>query len=146
MLSTPLISDPGFPFGWNRRDPAWYPNRTYTWSLCCYCRFECFLGSRQISLRSLVFYLQSKKPVVIDCSCYCMKNRTMIFYEAPHRLLSSLQTMAHVFGESRHTVVARELTKIHEVIVSDSLQKLIHYFEKHSNQLRGRCVILNCRE
>lgn len=68
--------------------------------------------------------------------------RTMIFYEAPHRLLSVLETMLQVFGEERKAVVARELTKIHETVLSSNLKELVKHFEKKSNELKGEVVIL----
>ena len=40
--------------------------------------------------------------------------RTQVFYEAPHRILETLTDVAEVLGESRHVVVAREVTKLHE--------------------------------
>lgn len=40
--------------------------------------------------------------------------RTQIFYEAPHRILETLQDVVEVLGSARHVVVAREVTKIHE--------------------------------
>lgn len=67
---------------------------------------------------------------------------TMIFYEAPHRLLSVLQTMSHVFGENRKAVIARELTKVHESIISASLITHIDRLTSYGNQLRGEMVIL----
>jgi len=68
--------------------------------------------------------------------------RTIIFYEAPHRLLASLQSMSAVFGEDRHAVIARELTKRHESILSDTLKALADYYEAHSDQQKGEIVIL----
>jgi 16S rRNA (cytidine1402-2'-O)-methyltransferase len=68
--------------------------------------------------------------------------RTMIFYEAPHRLLSALQTMLQVFGDERKAVVARELTKIHESVLADNLSELVRHFDAHPDQLRGECIIL----
>jgi 16S rRNA (cytidine1402-2'-O)-methyltransferase len=68
--------------------------------------------------------------------------RTMIFYEAPHRLLSALQTMSEVFGSERKAVVARELTKIHESVLADNLAALVQYFESHPNSQRGEFVVL----
>jgi len=70
------------------------------------------------------------------------ESRTMIFYEAPHRVLSTLQAMAQVFGENRKAVVARELTKIHESVLADNLSVLIQYFESHPNHVRGEFVLL----
>ena len=43
--------------------------------------------------------------------------RTQVFYEAPHRIVEALQDVVEVLGESRHVVVAREVTKIHEEFV-----------------------------
>jgi len=68
--------------------------------------------------------------------------RTMIFYEAPHRLASVLQTMAEVFGRKRKAVVARELTKIYESVLTNDLAGLIQYFDEHPHSLRGEFVIL----
>ena len=40
--------------------------------------------------------------------------RTQIFYEAPHRILETLDDIVEVLGPDRHVVVAREVTKLHE--------------------------------
>lgn len=68
--------------------------------------------------------------------------RTMIFYEAPHRVLSSLQTMAQVFGGDRHAVVARELTKMYESILANSLDDLVAYYEANADKQRGEIVVM----
>lgn len=70
------------------------------------------------------------------------ETRTLIFYEAPHRLVPALKSMEEVFGGERGAVIARELTKIHESILTDTLAAMIAYFEKHENELRGEIVIL----
>jgi 16S rRNA (cytidine1402-2'-O)-methyltransferase len=70
------------------------------------------------------------------------ETRTMIFYEAPHRILSTLQTMAQVFGHDRKAAVARELTKIHESVIADTLSGLIKHFDLHPGQVRGEFVLL----
>lgn len=64
---------------------------------------------------------------------------TLIFYEAPHRLLDTLLDLQKVFGD-REAAVARELTKLHEECVRGTLTTLITHFEKHTP--RGECVIL----
>lgn len=68
--------------------------------------------------------------------------RTMVFYEAPHRLFSTLQTMAEIFGNQRKAVVARELTKIHETLLSAPLEALVEHYEKNTSEQRGEIVIL----
>lgn len=66
-------------------------------------------------------------------------DRTLIFYEAPHRLLDTLKDMLVVFGD-RRAAIARELTKKYEEVVRGSLRELIeHYLQ---NEPRGEIVII----
>ena len=53
------------------------------------------------------------------------EQRTMIFYEAPHKLLNTLEDMAVVFGEDRPISLCRELTKLHEEVVRTTLGQAI---------------------
>ncbi len=64
---------------------------------------------------------------------------TLVFYEAPHRLIDSLDELATMLGP-REAAVARELTKLHEECQRGSLQDLHTYYEQHPP--RGECVIL----
>lgn len=65
--------------------------------------------------------------------------RTLIFYEAPHRLRRTLEDMQRVFGE-RDAVLARELTKVHEQFVRASLSDIVRTVKK--KPARGEYVIL----
>ena len=49
------------------------------------------------------------------------ETRTMVFYEAPHKLLNTLEDMAAAFGESRPISLCRELTKLHEEVIRTTL-------------------------
>ena len=51
--------------------------------------------------------------------------RTMVFYEAPHKLLTTLEDMAAVFGADRPISLCRELTKLHEEVVRTTLSQAI---------------------
>ncbi|MFR0672656.1 16S rRNA (cytidine(1402)-2'-O)-methyltransferase [Enterobacterales bacterium AW_CKDN230030176-1A_HGKHYDSX7] len=68
--------------------------------------------------------------------------RTLIFYEAPHRILECLQDMQAVFGDERPAVLARELTKTFETLKGLPLAELRAFVENDSNQQRGECVVL----
>ena len=58
------------------------------------------------------------------------EKRTMVFYEAPHKLLTTLQDMAAVFGPERRIALCRELTKLHEETVRTTLGEAVaHYTE-----------------
>ncbi len=67
---------------------------------------------------------------------------TLIFYEAPHRILTTIKIMLKVFGHARQAVIARELTKTFETIHADSLENLSLWLENDANQQRGEMVIL----
>ncbi|WP_044872057.1 16S rRNA (cytidine(1402)-2'-O)-methyltransferase [Pseudomonas sp. LFM046] len=68
--------------------------------------------------------------------------RTLIFYEAPHRLLESLEDMRNVFGGDRPALLARELTKTFETLKGAPLDELCGWVAADSNQQRGECVVL----
>lgn len=68
--------------------------------------------------------------------------RTLIFYEAPHRILECLQDMEQVFGAARPALLAREITKTFETLKGLPLGELRAFVEADSNQQRGECVVL----
>ncbi len=68
--------------------------------------------------------------------------RTLLFYEAPHRLLESVEDMLAVFGPERPALLARELTKTFETLKGLPLAELREFIAADSNQQRGECVLL----
>lgn len=70
------------------------------------------------------------------------ETRTLIFYEAPHRLLATLQDMVTVFGDEREVVLAREITKHFETIRRAPVAELQAWVESDANQQKGECVLL----
>jgi 16S rRNA (cytidine1402-2'-O)-methyltransferase len=68
--------------------------------------------------------------------------RTLIFYESPHRILDSLKAMAEVFGDTRNLVLARELTKTFETFLSGSVADVLEQVRQDANQQRGEIVLL----
>lgn len=91
--------------------------------------FEGFLPAKSESRRHRLLALLHEK-------------RTIIFYEAPHRLLAVLADLQQVFGAERKACVARELTKIYESVLSANLATLIKQYESHPDENRGEVVIL----
>ena len=67
------------------------------------------------------FLSTSKKSRREHLEALVGETRTMIFYEAPHKLLSTLQDMADTFGADRPISLCRELTKLHEEVVRTTL-------------------------
>lgn len=68
------------------------------------------------------------------------EDRTMIFYESPHRLLKALQQFSEYFGPDRQACVSRELTKIYEENVRGTVQEIIAYFSEKT--VKGEIVII----
>lgn len=68
--------------------------------------------------------------------------RTLIFYESPHRVLESLMVMVDAFGADRRVVLAREISKAFETILSAPLGELIETVRADANQQRGEIVLL----
>ena len=68
------------------------------------------------------------------------EQRTMIFYEAPHKLLATLEDMAQVFGNDRPISLCRELTKLHEEVVRTTLGEAVEKYTE--NAPRGEFVLV----
>lgn len=88
--------------------------------------FEGFLTTNKVGRRQ---HLDSLKN----------EARTMIFYEAPHKLAGTLRDMLSVFG-NRKIAIVRELTKLHETVMHTTLQEAIDYYEE--NTPRGEFVLI----
>jgi 16S rRNA (cytidine1402-2'-O)-methyltransferase len=68
------------------------------------------------------------------------EERTMIFYESPHRLLKTLEQFITYFGAERKASVSRELTKLYEETVNGTLEEIrLHFSQK---EVKGEMVIV----
>lgn len=70
------------------------------------------------------------------------ETRTLVFYEAPHRILDVLKDLRQIFGAQRKAVLARELTKVYETIYGGTVAELLVWAEADTNQQRGEMVLL----
>ncbi len=68
------------------------------------------------------------------------ETRTMIFYEAPHKLVSTLEDLAETFGNDRKISLCRELTKLHEEVVRTTLGESIEKYTE--NAPKGEFVLV----
>ncbi len=89
--------------------------------------FEGFLSTAKKSRRE---HLESLKN----------ETRTMIFYEAPHKLLTTLEDMAEAFGPDRPISLCRELTKLHEEVIRTTLGDAIAKYTE--NAPKGEFVLV----
>lgn len=82
----------------------------------------CFEGFLSTSKKSRMEHLESLRK----------ETRTMIFYEAPHKLLSTLEDMEKVFGPQRPISLCRELTKLHEEVIRTTLSGALALYAQQS--------------
>lgn len=78
----------------------------------------CFEGFLSTSAKSRREHLESLQE----------EHRTMIFYEAPHKLVNTLEDMGRFFGEDRPISLCRELTKLHEEVIRTTLGQALERF------------------
>ncbi|MEM8845110.1 MAG: 16S rRNA (cytidine(1402)-2'-O)-methyltransferase [Pseudomonadota bacterium] len=75
-----------------------------------------------------------EKLMLLDCA--------VVLYEAKHRVIECLEDIENTFGSDRKIMIARELTKLHEQIVSGTLKQLIEKFRDSTIPCKGEYVIL----
>ena len=68
------------------------------------------------------------------------EQRTMIFYEAPHKLTNTLDDLIRAFGPERRISLCRELTKLHEEVIRTTLQGAADYYKEQAP--RGEYVLI----
>jgi 16S rRNA (cytidine1402-2'-O)-methyltransferase len=70
------------------------------------------------------------------------ESRTLVLFEAPHRVASTLEDLAAIFGAERRAVAARELTKLHETIYRGTLAELAGRAHSEENFQRGELTLV----
>ena len=91
--------------------------------------FEGFLPSRQAERRTWLARLQQEP-------------RTLVFFEAPHRIAATLADLAQIFGDERLAVITRELTKMHESVYRGSLRELCELAQSNADLSRGEITLV----
>jgi 16S rRNA (cytidine1402-2'-O)-methyltransferase len=70
------------------------------------------------------------------------ESRTLVFFEAPHRIRECLEDLVSIFGAERRAAVARELTKAHETTYRGTLAQLVELAKGDANFARGEITIV----
>ncbi len=86
------------------------------------------------------FLSTNKKARQAHLSSLKQESRTMIFYEAPHKLPGTLKDLLETFGPQRRISLCRELTKLHEEVLRCSLEEALALYEEQSP--RGEFVLI----
>lgn len=137
---TPLISDPGFHLvrycrqlglkvspvpgpcaAISALSVAGLPTDRFT--------FEGFLPSKSGARRATLQNLENEV-------------RTMVFYDAPRRVIDTVTDIVEVLGDERYIVIARELTKTFETIYSGKSKEMLAWLADDPNQLKGEMVLI----
>ena len=85
-------------------------------------------------------FLPQKKGRMSRLEALKDEQRTMIFYESPHRVVKALEQFIETFGADRECSVCREISKIHEESVRGTLVEVLNHFK--ANEPRGEFVIV----
>jgi 16S rRNA (cytidine1402-2'-O)-methyltransferase len=85
-------------------------------------------------------FLPPKKGRVSRLEFLAAQNKTIVFYESPHKILKTLKQCAEIFGADRPASISRELTKMYEETLRGSLAELIDHFEETAP--RGEFVLV----
>lgn len=70
------------------------------------------------------------------------ERRTVVFYEAPHRIMASLEDMRGVFGNGRSICLAKEISKIHESILRGTIDQALAWLREDAARCRGEFVVV----
>lgn len=137
---TPLISDPGFKLV--RAAQEHHIRVTPVPGACAAIAALSSVGlpSDRFSFQGFLSSRQSQR--LIQLKKLKDETQTLIFYEAPHRILDSVKDMANVFGADRPVGFAREITKTFETIKKVTLADLIQWIESDHNQQKGEIVLV----
>ena len=96
------------------------------------------LGTRRFAFEGFLSANKSERKKHLSKLIY--EDRTLIFYEAPHKLKATLSDMCDAFGDGRKISLCRELTKLNEEIKRTTLGKAVAFYE--NNEPRGEYVLI----
>jgi|TARA_Y100000996_G_C22517403_1_gene641006 16S rRNA (cytidine1402-2'-O)-methyltransferase len=137
---TPLISDPGYKFIKHARENS---IRVEPVPGCC----ALIAAITSSGLPSDKFTFQGFLPRtankrINELNKLNHKEETLIFYESVHRIQSSIEDMINVFGGRRPAVVCKEITKMHELFIGETLSDISQYFENNKEKIRGEFTVV----
>ncbi len=134
----PLIADPGYQLSKQAADRGFYVTSVPGASAC-------ITALTLSGLPTDRFFFEGFLPVTKEKRRHKLKelshiNSTLIFYESPKRLIKMFDDLIAIMGENRRAVIARELTKKFEEIISGTLAEVYEIIQKE--QVKGELVVL----
>ena len=137
---TPLISDPGYKFIKHARENN---IRVEPIPGCC----ALIAAITSSGLPSDRFTFQGFLPRtankrINELKKLNHKEETLIFYESVHRIQSSIEDMINVFGGNRPAVVCKEITKMHESFIGETLTDISQFFRNNKEKIKGEFTVV----
>ena len=137
---TPLISDPGYHLVRALREQGVEVRPIPGASAMISALSVAGLATDRFSFEGFLPAKMQKRQQTLQALIH--ENRTMVFYESPHRLIESLSAMLAVFGAERELFVAREMTKQFEQFIAGSLAEGLAFFQQNPDKVRGEFVLV----
>ena len=137
---TPLISDPGYKFIRHTRG-----NNIRVEPVPGCCAFVAAITASGLPSDRFSFYgflPRSSAKRVTELNALNRNKETLIFYESVHRIQSSVEDMINVFGGTRHAVLCKEITKIHESFIGETLSDISHFLTENKEKIKGEFTIV----
>tara|TARA_B100001996_G_C18618631_1_gene576762 strand:+ start:416 stop:1270 length:855 start_codon:yes stop_codon:yes gene_type:complete len=137
---TPLISDPGYKFIKHARENS---IRVEPIPGCC----ALIAAITSSGLPSDRFTFQGFLPRttnkrINELKRLNHKEETLVFYESVHRIQSSIEDMINVFGGNRPAVVCKEITKMHESFIGETLTDISQFFKNNKEKIKGEFTVV----
>lgn len=137
---TPLVSDPGFRLVRSARERAYKVIPLPGACAAITALSAAGLPSDRFCFEGFLPAKQSQRRKALDL--LVKETRTMIFYEAPHRIIAAVEDLLEVFGAEREATLARELTKTYETVLNGNLGELLAQIKNDINQQKGEMVVV----
>ncbi len=137
---TPLISDPGYKFIKTARE-----NNIKVEPVPGCCALIAAITSSGLPSDRFSFHgflPRSSSKRITELNALNHNKETLIFYESVHRIQSSIEDMINVFGGSRPAVLCKEITKMHESFIGDTLLDIFNFIKNNKEKIKGEFTIV----
>lgn len=101
------------------------------------------LAGNQFSFLGFVPQKKGRQTFFMELTNY---DHPVIFFESPHRIMKTLEALKETLPAETKVIIAREITKLFEELVSGNAEEVLTYFIEHPDKVRGEYVVLvDCR-
>ena len=137
---TPLISDPGYKFIRHARENSIKVEPVPGCCALIAAITASGLPSDRFSFYGFLPRTTSKR--IKELKKLSNKEETLIFYESVHRIQSSIEDMMNIFGGNRPAVLCKEITKIHESFIGETLSEINTFIENNQDKVKGEFTVV----